>query len=107
MPSFRITISAVIATAAALAAAYLLRPAGEHLETVQSTHANSEAPAMCPWREPLRDMKSFFQGATGYRTETIALSRRRLQIIRRLGPDVPMESTALYVNRIVKHGQDI
>lgn len=84
-----------------------LRPRDETLQTVQSTTTNPEAPAMCPWREPQRDMQAFFPGSDGYQTQTVALSRKRLQIIKRLGPGAALDSNALYINRITKQGETI
>lgn len=63
-------------------------------------HGDSAAPAMCPWREPERDLHAFFPLAREYRQETLVLSPLRLEIQRRLGPGVPLESNSLYVYRV-------
>jgi hypothetical protein len=65
-------------------------------------HAVTEAPAMCPWRDPLGDLNRFFPGADSYRQETLILSSLRLEVLKRLGPGVPLESNALYVYRAIE-----
>ena len=57
---------------------------------------------MCPWREPERDLRAFFADATTYRTDTLALSSIRQDILRRLGPGSQMDSNSLYVHRALK-----
>ena len=59
-----------------------------------------EAPAMCPWRSPEKDLRAFFPRASGYRPETLVLSPLRLEIQRRLGAGVRLESNALYIYRV-------
>src|SRR5207247_598983 len=61
----------------------------------------SSEPALCPWREPERDMRAFFPGGTSYRTELFTLSRFRVEILRQLGPGARIESHSLYVHRIL------
>jgi hypothetical protein len=65
-----------------------------------------EVPAMCPWRDPQGDLRRFFPGADGYRQETLILSSLRLEILKRLGPGVPLESNALYVYRATQGKSD-
>jgi hypothetical protein len=69
-------------------------------ETAHS--AATEAPAMCPWRDPQGDLIRFFPGADVYKQETLILSQLRLEIMKRLGPGVPLESNALYVYRVAR-----
>lgn len=60
------------------------------------------APAMCPWRDPARDLRAFFPTIpdTTYKQESLILSPLRLEIMKRLGPGVPLESNTLYVYRV-------
>jgi hypothetical protein len=60
----------------------------------------SNEPALCPWREPERDMKALFPGSTDYRTELFTLSQYRIEILRRLGPRSRIESHSLHVFRV-------
>ena len=60
----------------------------------------AEAPAMCPWRDPKADLNRFFSDADSYKLEALILSSLRLEVIRRLGPDTPLESNALYIYRV-------
>lgn len=83
-----------------------LRPPQESIETITlSPHSASTAsPAMCPWRDPEGDLRTFFPGATDYRTEILVLSRLRSQILQRLGSGARIESNALYVHRVPEKG---
>jgi hypothetical protein len=69
-------------------------------ETAHS--AATEVPAMCPWRDPKSDLRRFFPGADSYGQETLILSPLRLEIMKRLGPGVPLESNALYIYRALQ-----
>ena len=99
MTHSKLPIIVVSALLAGGALTYFFRPQGSDLPVV-SARAPQSAPAMCPWRDPAGDMASFFPGSSRYQTETVALSRRRQAIIKRLGPETPLESNTLYVNRI-------
>ena len=61
-----------------------------------------DAAPMCPWREPEADMRAFFPGATGYRTETSVLSGARVELTRRLGHPPAPEDHTLYINRVLR-----
>jgi hypothetical protein len=93
----------IFAGAAALACAgaitFLLRPAPDSVPLVDIPLAKSGGPAMCPWREPEKDLRRFFSQATSYRTDTLALSSIRGQILKRLGPGSRIEDNSLYVHR--------
>ena len=67
------------------------------LEVVSLRERSDDSPAMCPWREPKSDLPRFFPAATSYRTELIVLSRKRVEILRRLGGRSGIPSNALYV----------
>ena len=72
-------------------------------ETLTFTHPLvTAAPALCPWREPRRDLHAFFPQADGYQTRVISLSGLRLPISHRLGPDVTMEYNSLSVFPVFK-----
>jgi hypothetical protein len=87
---------------------WLERATNGPIETIDVTRADvSSAPAMCPWRDPPHDMQAFFPGATAYRTDVLILSRLRLQITKRLGPDTPLEVNALYLYRIERSGRPV
>src|SRR5947209_572035 len=77
-----------------------LRPQGEVLETITLTHSVAERPAMCPWRDPVGDMRAFFPDAGSYHTDILTLSRIRLEILKRLGPGSRLDSNSLYVYRV-------
>jgi hypothetical protein len=98
--------SLLIIAAVALAVSYGCREEGEGItpgyETARS--AATEAPAMYPWRDPQGDLHRFFPGSDDYRQETLVLSPLRLEILKRLGPGVPLESNALYIYRISQAG---
>jgi hypothetical protein len=68
---------------------------------------NTEAPAMCPWRDPAGDMTRFFPGTSEYSRDTLILSSYRVVIMRRLGKDTPLESNTLYAYRIHRDGKTI
>ncbi len=97
--------AAVIAAVAGLA--YLALPIGGPLPVVDVAPGKGTGPAMCPWRDPDRDLTSFFPGATSYRTDTLALSSIRQDILRRLGPGNRLESNSLYVHHALKGPESI
>ena len=67
-------------------------------ETLTFTHPLvTAAPALCPWREPRRDLHAFFPQADGYQTRVISLSGLRLPIQQRLGPHATMDYNSLSV----------
>ena len=99
-------LAAAAAIAAAAGLVYLVLPYGRLLPVVDVAPGKGTGPAMCPWRDPDRDLSAFFPGATSYRTDTLALSSIRQDILRRLGPGSRLESNSLYVHRALK-GADI
>ena len=80
-------------------------PPAPPLETHIVPGKATEAPAMCPWRDPTGDRKRFFPDADGHTQESLILSSLRLKILKRLGPNSVLESNALYLYR-VHHGKD-
>jgi hypothetical protein len=76
------------------------QPAAPPVEVLSEPAKIAEAPAMCPWRDPTGDMRRFFPDADAYVQESLILSSVRLEILRRLGPDTPLESNALYLYRV-------
>lgn len=89
----------------AVVALYGCQSAEPPLETRILPGKVTEAPAMCPWRDPTGDRKRFFPDADGHTQETLILSSLRLDILKRLGPHGVLESNALYLYR-VHHGKD-
>jgi hypothetical protein len=83
--------------AAAIAAAITLSSPNSDLQVadLDPERAKKGGPAMCPWREPEKDMQAFFPGATGYTTGLAVFTGRRLNVERRLGPSYRVETTAL------------
>ena len=66
-----------------------------------------EAAPMCPWRQPQKDLKTFFPGATHYRIETLIFTRKFREIKARLGRLPAPEENPLYLHRIYKHQQPV
>src|SRR5438045_2308502 len=95
---------AVAGIVAAAAIALLYTPKGPAIETVDLKRPSVGGPAMCPWRNPKRDLAALFPGATDYSTDILVLSGRTLAIKRRLGPRYHMETTALYAYRARRDG---
>lgn len=88
---------------------YLLRPDHPGIETVTQVPHTHDRPeeAMVPWRDPTRNTADFFPGATTPNTSApriVALSRHRLEIIQRLGPDTPLNSNVLYAYDVPGRG---
>jgi len=92
--------AAAIAAIAGLA--YLALPISGLLPVVDVAPGKGTGPAMCPWRDPDRDLAFFFPGAISYRTDTLALSTIRQDILRRLGPGSRLESNSLFIHRALK-----
>ncbi len=80
---------------------------GPQLEVVDLKEMPDSGPAMCPWRDPQHNLKSFFPEAQTYRTELIALSNKRLEILRRLSGRSGLPSNALYVYPAIRGGREI
>lgn len=66
-----------------------------------------EAAPMCPWRQPEKDLKAFFPGATHYRIETLIFTRKFREIKARLGRLPAPEENPLYLHRIYKLQQPV
>src|SRR5689334_3876673 len=76
-------------------------PSSNQLPRVEFSTGKSSAPAMCPWRLPETDIPVLFptcDSSATYRTETLALSRIRNKILKRLGPGGRIENNSLYVH---------
>lgn len=67
-----------------------------------AARAGREAAPLCPWREPQRDLRQFFPGATGVHEETWILSHLRLGLIHDLGRPLLAEEMLLRPFRIFK-----
>lgn len=68
-----------------------------------AARANDESGAgLCPWREPEADLKRFFPTATSHRDETLVLSRRRAEVVKRLGHPTTGEDNALQIHRVFR-----
>lgn len=76
--------------------------------TEHGSHIPSNpAAAMIPWRNSEEDMAAFFPGATvpsASQPKIIALSQHRQEIQQRLGPDISLDSNALYIFPVPGHG---
>jgi hypothetical protein len=66
-----------------------------------------EAPPMCPWRQPEKDLKTFFPGATHYRIETLIFTRKFREVKARLGRLPAPEENPLHLHRIYQHQQPV
>lgn len=71
----------------------------------QQTTLPIEAAPMCPWRNPEGDLQTFFPGASGSRAETRVLSRKRLELTRRLGRAPEPDENALHLFRVQAAGK--
>ncbi len=103
----RLAMAGAVLTAVVGGAATLHSSGRERVEVIGLRTAIPTAAPMCPWRHPEQDMRAFFPGATEYRTELLALSRYRAQILARLGPSGTLESNALYVHRVLQGGRTV
>ena len=74
---------------------------------VVTPRALLEAAPMCPWRQPEADMRAFFPGATGYRTETLILTNHLRELQKRLGRRPTPDENPLYVHRVLQGSQQI
>jgi hypothetical protein len=105
----------IVAASAALAAGGILYgvlnrqaavPVG--LEVARPSSARSFAwrepetsAGLCPWRAADEDRRRFFPMSTGFRDETLILSRQRLELEKRLGRMPGADDNALIVHRII------
>ncbi len=86
---------------------YLMLPQRELLPIVQGVQERSESPALCPWRDPKRDLRSLFPGADGYDTRVLVLSSLRTRILDALGPGGRLDENILQVYPVRKLGKPI
>lgn len=99
---------AVITGAGALGAAWRLAAGGPAVPVrAAAAHATIEAAPLCPWREPHRDLRQFFPGATGVHEETWILSHLRLALTHDLGRPLAPDEMLLRPFRIMKGGQRV
>ena len=77
----------------------------EELVSDPVTHKIISAPAMTPWRDPIGDMARFFPGASDYSQDTLILSPYRLEILKRLGSGISLDSNTLYAYRVRRQGK--
>src|SRR2546430_15458902 len=66
-----------------------------------------ELAPMCPWREPQRDLPTFFPSATDYKRETRILSGKRPQLQQRLGRVPAAEENALLIHRVTNGSESL
>jgi hypothetical protein len=67
-----------------------------------ASHTHSEAAPLCPWRDPERDLRAFFPGATGTREETRILSHLRVALVHDLGRSLTSEELLLRPFRVLR-----
>ena len=77
----------------------------EELVSDPVTHKIISAPAMTPWRDPIGDMARFSPGASDYSQDTLILSPYRLEILKRLGSGISLDSNTLYAYRVRRQGK--
>jgi len=97
--SLYLLVGCGLVAAAALGWRLVFSSSAPELPTVQ-VRDTAEAAPMCPWREPHADLRRFFPGANGYRTETRILSGERVELQRRLGRPPTGEEHTLYLHRV-------
>ena len=89
--------------------AYLLQ---DESGSVKTTYTRPDAfvqkpQAMIAWRSPAADMALFFPGASlpdSANPKVVPLSRHRVEILKSLGPETPLDSNALYVFPVHEKG---
>jgi hypothetical protein len=59
-----------------------------------------ESAPLCPWRDPMSDLKQFFPEATRYEVETRILSGQRVELAERLGRMPTGDENALHIWRV-------
>lgn len=99
----RIAVIGAILAGFAVAAAILVRPRPEPVYFLDVREPDSGEQAVCPWREPERDMAAFFPGANRYRTVTLSLTGRRDKVVRRLGPGARQPGYSLRVHQVLQN----
>jgi hypothetical protein len=93
----------VAAATALVTGAWRLTAAGPVIAThTAAAHPYVEAAPLCPWREPERDRRQFFPGATGSCEELKILSHLRVALLHDLGRPLTAEEMLLRPYRVVK-----
>lgn len=107
----RLTLVALAGGATLAIAVWFARASPpERLPVVTALDGRSRGPAMCPWRDSERDLRTLFPNADPpltYKTDTLALSRLRQRILNRLGPGGRIDDNSLYVHRVKRGSEPI
>jgi hypothetical protein len=74
---------------------------------VADQRAAPEPAPLCPWREPERDLRQFFPGATGTREERRILSHLRVALIHDLGRPLTADELLLRSFRVLRGEQTL
>jgi hypothetical protein len=102
---------AVLAAAAAIVAAavyVVVRSTPEPTVAAVSTESKqTESAGLCPWRTPDADLRAFFPGATGYERRLLILSDLHSDVVKLLGPKMPIDANGIYYYRIMKSGKRV
>lgn len=59
---------------------------------------------VCPWRDPIRDLKALFPPATNFVLESHIVSRSTAEIVKRLGRQMSVDENPLRVFRVQNRG---
>jgi hypothetical protein len=103
-----LALGLAVAAAGALGAAWRMASGGPEIPAhTAAAHSFVESAPLCPWREPQRDLRQFFPGATGIHEETRILSHLRVALIHDLGRPLTAEEMLLRPFRILKDGKPI
>jgi hypothetical protein len=101
-----LALGLALAAAGALGAAWRLASSGPEIPApTAAAHTFVDSAPICPWREPQRDLRQFFPGATGIHEETRILSHLRVALIHELGRPLTAEEMLLRPFRIMKGGE--
>ena len=93
----------LVAATALVAGVWRLTSAGPAIPVhTAAAHSFVEAAPLCPWREPERDLRRFFPGATGSYEELRILSHLRVALIHDLGRPLTAEEMLLRPYQVVK-----
>lgn len=102
-----IVLGAVVAASTvALAARRAATGPSLPARAVAAAPAVEPAP-LCPWREPARDLRQFFPGATGIHEEQRILSHLRVELRHDLGRPLTSEEMLLRPYRVLKGGEPL
>jgi hypothetical protein len=81
-----VTATAIGAALVGTGAALYLARSSSATEVLRAPHVTQvDVPPVCPWRSPEADMRRFYPGTHGYRSERLSLSSHVLALTRRLG----------------------